>query len=136
MVIRPCKHHLPLVCPPSQVVAYFNLVHAAQTAAPPADLHQQAIDGGREENPDVGNSQHVSDKGVREAIERKSVEIWRRKLLRQMLRSELGFSTFVKDSTIPGAGLGLYIEGSAPAGAVVAIYPVRPMSPQSPHVAA
>ena len=41
-----------------------------------------------------------------------------------MLRSELGFTTVVKASGVPGAGLGLFVEGSAPAGAVVAIYPV------------
>ncbi|CAM9675106.1 unnamed protein product [Hapterophycus canaliculatus] len=44
-----------------------------------------------------------------------------------MLRSELGFNIVVKDSKLPGggAGLGLFVEGSAPEGAVVGIYPVR-----------
>lgn len=106
-------------------------MHAAQTATAPANLHQLTINDDGDRKSSVhgeGNAsglKRVSDRTVKETIERKSIDIWRRKLLRKVLRSELGFSTVVKESTIPGAGLGLFIEGSAPAGAVVAIYPVR-----------
>ena len=39
------------------------------------------------------------------------------------VRSKLGFSLHVASSSIPGAGRGLYLRGSAPAGTVVCLYP-------------
>lgn len=123
------------------MVNYFNLVHAAKTATPPPGLDMgsavddrslptEAEDGttstpsGTQGDPLMG----VGEKRADATAGRKAVEVWRRELLREMLRSELGFNTVVKNSSLPGggAGLGLFVEGSAPEGAVVAIYPVRP----------
>ncbi|CAN0093853.1 unnamed protein product, partial [Ectocarpus sp. 12 AP-2014] len=123
-----------------QVVTYFTLVHAAHTATPPPTVD---INGGNsvapgkdQDSPSSKGSatdtpsalRGTSLSGVKEekaekAAEGKAVKRWRRKLLKEMLRSELGFNTVVKDSTLSGAGLGLFVEGSAPEGAVVAIYP-------------
>lgn len=120
-----------------QVVDYFSLVHAAQTATPPpalanpAERAAAAAEGGSAPAASPPDSQGaalsgVGERGAPEAAGRGAVEAWRRKLLREMLRSELGFNTVVKDSGLPGgAGLGLFVEGTAPEGAVVAIYPVR-----------
>lgn len=122
------------------MVHYFSLVHAAQTATPPAalttsgELAASAAAAAAESNnaatsPPASQGAPLSSVGDKEAEKeagRKAVEAWRRKLLREMLRSELGFNTVVKDSGLGGgAGLGLFVEGSAPEGAVVAIYPVR-----------
>lgn len=114
---------------------YFSLVHAAQTATPPPDLGADA--GGDDGTPAVAAAPAAAPQGLaslpgvaeREAEKAaggKAVEEWRRRLLREMLRSELGFNTVVKDSGLPGggAGLGLFVEGSAPEGAIVGIYPV------------
>jgi len=116
------------------MVHYFSLVHAAQTATPPASLAtpDEPVAGAAESG-NAAASQDAPLPGVgvgkREAEKeaaRKAGEAWRRKLLREMLRSELGFTTVVKDSGLGGgAGLGLFVEGSAPEGAVVAIFPVR-----------
>lgn len=147
-----------------QVVNYFALVDAAQTATPPPGLLDTSSGGGgggssssatappveeqnysgTEEEKGTATTTTTSSSSsstlvagavaAREAekkAERKAVEAWRRKLLKEMLRSELGFNTVVKDSGLivpgggEGAGLGLFVEGSAPEGAVVAIYPVR-----------
>lgn len=140
----------------AQVVNYFALVHAAQNATPPPGLLDTSggsggaspVEGlscpGTEQegttttsataSPSPSSSSTTTTLGAgavveREAertAERKAVEAWRRKLLKEMLRSELGFNTLVKDSSLPGggAGLGLFVEGSAAEGAVVAIYPV------------
>lgn len=59
-----------------------------------------------------------------EALEQAAIESWREERLRELLREHLGFCTMVKESTVPGAGAGLFVEGFAPEGAVVAIYPV------------
>lgn len=59
-----------------------------------------------------------------EALEQSAIDSWREERLRELLRENMGFCTVVKQSTIPGAGVGLFVEGSAPEGAVVAIYPV------------
>lgn len=67
----------------------------------------------------------ADDGETEETVENARVEAWRRKLLREMLQAELGFTTVVKESGIPGAGLGLFVEGSASEGSVVAIYPVK-----------
>lgn len=121
------------------MVHYFSLVHAAQTATPPAALatpDEPAAAAAEGDNaaasppaPLGGSSSSLPGVGEQEAERaagRKAVEAWRRKLLREMLRSELGFNTVVKDSGLPGgAGLGLFVEGSAREGAVVAVYPVR-----------
>lgn len=108
-------------------------MHAARTATPPAPT---AIHGGDANNPDdqpagrktsstsSSSLLRSEDEEAEDNVAGKSVEAWRRKLLREMLRSELGFYTVVRESGIPGAGLGLFVEGSAPEGAVVAIYPV------------
>lgn len=120
-----------------QLVTYFNLVDAARTASPPPPT---AIHGG--DDGDGGGDSHpsparrstssssfspslanVSPKQSPSAAKRDSTDAWRAKLLNEMLRSELGFTTVVKASGVPGAGLGLFVEGSAPEGAVVAIYP-------------
>ncbi|CAN0300413.1 unnamed protein product [Pylaiella littoralis] len=138
-----------------QVVNYFALVHAAQNATPPPGLLDTSggsggaspVEGlscpGTEQegttptsataspSPSLSSTTTTLGAGTvveREAertAERKAVEAWRRKLLKEMLRSELGFNTLVKDSSLPGggAGLGLFVEGSAAEGAVVAIYP-------------
>ncbi|KAF0694349.1 Aste57867_14760 [Aphanomyces stellatus] len=39
------------------------------------------------------------------------------------VRQELGYSLSVRDSTIPGAGRGLFLDGHAPAGTAIAFYP-------------
>lgn len=112
------------------MVNYFSLVHAAQTAIPPAALATLDEPAAAAVSSPASQGSALSDVGEKEAEKaagRKAVEAWRRKLLREMLRSELGFNTVVKDSGLPGggAGLGLFVEGSVPEGAVVAIYPVR-----------
>jgi len=117
-------------------VNYFSLVHAAQTATPPPDLGAAA--SGDDGTPAVTTAAAaaatqglapfpgVAEREAEKAAGGKAVEEWRRRLLREMLRSELGFNTVVKDSGLPGggAGLGLFVEGSAPEGAIVGIYPV------------
>ncbi|ETW10374.1 hypothetical protein, variant [Aphanomyces invadans] len=40
-----------------------------------------------------------------------------------IVRRELGYSLQVRDSTIPGAGRGLFVEGRATAGTAIALYP-------------
>lgn len=116
------------------MVNYFNLVHAAKTAPPPpADTIHGDESHHNIERPGEGilsTSPSPSLKTVdvgetEETVERTRVEAWRRKLLREMLRAELGFSIVVKESGVPGAGLGLFVDGSAPEGSVVAIFPVR-----------
>lgn len=122
------------------MVNYFTLVHAAQTATPPPALAAPdepataaaAAEGGKAAASSPASqgasllSGVVGEKEAERAASRRAVEAWRRKLLREMLRSELGFNIVVKDSGLPGgAGLGLFVEGSAPEGAVVAVYPVR-----------
>ncbi|CAM9563997.1 unnamed protein product, partial [Chrysoparadoxa australica] len=41
----------------------------------------------------------------------------------EWVREGIGYSTAVKPSLIPGAGMGLFINGHAPAGALVGIFP-------------
>lgn len=124
-----------------KVVTYFTLVHAAHTATPPPtvdinggnsvapgkDQDSLSSEGSATDTPSAlrGTSlSGVEEKKAEKAAEGKAVKRWRRKLLKEVLRSKLGFNTVVKDSTLSGAGLGLFVEGSAPEGAVVAIYPV------------
>lgn len=117
------------------MVHYFSLVHAAQIATPPASL-ATPDEPAAAVSPPASKGASLSECGEKEAEKaagRKAVEAWRRKLLREMLRSELGFNTVVKDSGLGGAaGLGLFVDGSAPEGAVVAIYPVGGVFEHSP----
>lgn len=120
-------------------MTYFNLVDAARTASPPppTTIHGgDDGDGGEDSHPSPAARRstssssfspslaNVTPKQSPSAAKRDSTDAWRAKLLNEMLRSELGFTTVVKASGVPGAGLGLFVEGSAPEGAVVAIYPV------------
>ncbi|ETV82882.1 hypothetical protein, variant [Aphanomyces astaci] len=43
--------------------------------------------------------------------------------LDEIVRRELGYSLHVRDSSIPGAGRGLFLEGRATAGTAIALYP-------------
>lgn len=116
-------------------MTYFNLVDAARTASPPPLTATHNGSGGEDSHPAPARRstssssfspslENVTPRESPSAAERDSTKAWRRKLLKEMLRSELGFTTAVKASGVPGAGLGLFVEGSAPEGAVVAIYPV------------
>ena len=113
---------------------YFSLVDAAQTApAPPFTAgHGDTGEEGGDPQPRRNTSsssfspslEKAAPKASADAAERDYTDSWRQALLKEMLQSELGFTTVVRESGVPGAGLGLFVEGSAPEGAVVAIYPV------------
>jgi len=61
----------------------------------------------------LGNPGNVAHKGDRDAI----------KAFNAILKKEFGFSLHNRPSSIPGAGNGIFVEGSVPPGTVVSIYP-------------
>ncbi|CAM9099009.1 unnamed protein product [Discosporangium mesarthrocarpum] len=103
------------------IVAYFDLVDQetklVQGSPPRKARAPRRIPA---EDPDQYKTLLVADESEPGGVER---EVDLETQLRKRILSELGYCPAVKESTIPGAGMGLFVEGCAPEGALVAIYP-------------
>ncbi|CAM9450292.1 unnamed protein product [Choristocarpus tenellus] len=99
-----------------QVVNYFDIVHrdTLEMNAQPCKYPQRPTPVG---DPNDYGSLLVPNFGT-EALHD---EVDRN--MRERIRAELGYCPVVRESTLPSAGLGLFVEGAAPEGALVAIYP-------------